>query len=109
MDKYMFNVQSLAEKGPISTLDGMQKDAEQRVNSQQVSVVDQDQISLKQSRLPSRNRLDIPSLGGYVGGQFTGFARINQIEKYLKSMAKRTQHQYKRKPRKKKEETTNRV
>lgn len=92
MDKYMFNFQSLAEKGPVNAFDGMQKDAEQRVNGQQVSVIDPNQISLKESRLPIRNRLDIPSLGGYVGGQFTGFTRRNRIQNYLKNIAKRVQN-----------------
>lgn len=97
----MFNFQSLAEKGPINAFDGMQKDAEQRVNGQQVSVIDPNQVSLKESRLPIRNRLDIPSLGGYVGGQFTGFSRRNRIQNYLRNIAKKVQDKQKEKSSKK--------
>lgn len=80
MDKYMFRAQSLAEKGPMVNWAGMQKDAAARVNGQQVSVVNQDQISLHQARVPYKNNVDIPSLGGYVGGRFKGFTKRNQIK-----------------------------
>lgn len=80
MDKYLFRVQSLAEKGPVVNWAGMQKDAAARVNGQQVSVVNQDQISLHQARIPYKNNADVPSLGGYVGGRFKGFSKRNQIK-----------------------------
>lgn len=80
MDKYLFRVQSLAEKGPLINWAGMQKDAAARVNGQQVSVVNQDQISLHQARIPYKHNVDIPSLGGYVDGRFKGFSKRNQIK-----------------------------
>lgn len=60
----------------------MQKDAAAKVNGQRVSVIDPDQISLHQARIPYKNNVDIPSLGGYVDDQsFKGFAKRNRIKK----------------------------
>ncbi|XP_032241471.2 MATH and LRR domain-containing protein PFE0570w isoform X3 [Nematostella vectensis] len=73
MKKYMYKT-SRSSGGPFIKWSDMQKVAEEKVNGQQVTVLNQNQVNVKNNELPESNP-DVPSMGGFVRGRLGSFYR----------------------------------